>query len=239
MMENISHSPRRASKFARLVRNLRASQSGLAMIEFAYSMPILMGLGMYGTETAFLATANMKLSQTALNLADNASRLGQADNNVATPTIRESGINQVFSGAKTQGQSIDLMNHGRAILTSLEVTAGGQQFIRWRRCKGMKNSATHYNDDINGDNVVDTTFTGMGPTGAKVQASTNSAVMFVEVEYDYQPLFGNMFHPTTTVLRQEASFNIRDNRNLSAGLYNDLTPTTKAATCNKYDTVTS
>lgn len=231
------------SRFSAFFQRLQKNQSGLAVIEFAFSMPVLMGLGMYGTETANFALANMKVSQAALNLADNASRLGQTDNGIATPTITESDVMQVLAGTIIQSENIDLAQNGRIILSSLEVT-GTQQFIRWQRCKGIRNITTSYDDDTNDNGVTDTSFTGMGAPGAVVRASANSAVMFVEVEYSYQGLFGDMFIGER-VLRQEAAFNIRDDRNLTAGLANDVdTPSTidpetnaasNAASCLKFD----
>lgn len=230
-MTNKKHMPK-TNRLTRFLKRLHGNQSGLAMIEFAFSMPVLMGLGMYGTETAFLATTNMKVSQTALTLADNAARLDQVSNGVLTPTIKESDVNQVLTGAKLQAETIDLMKYGRVTVSSLEVTAAGQQFIRWQRCMGKRATASRYDDDLDNNNVVDTSFTGMGPAGAKLQAVTNSAVMYVEIEYQYQPLFKNLFGPAK-ILRQEAGFNIRGNRNLTAGLQNDVTTANKK-TCDKF-----
>ena len=222
-------------RLARFAKRLHSNQSGLALIEFAFSMPILMGLGMYGTETAFLATTNMKVSQTALTLADNAARLDQVDNGVLTPTINESDVNQMLQGAALQAETIDLMKYGRVTVSSLEITSGGQQFIRWQRCLGKRAVVSKYDDDLDNNNVVDTTFTGMGPGTSKLQAVTGSAVMYVEIEYQYQPLFKNLFGPSK-ILRQEAGFNIRGNRNLTAGLNKDVT-TANQKTCNKFTEV--
>ena len=79
-----------------IIRRLRRNQSGLALTEFALSLPIFVGLGMYGTELAYLAVVNMQMSQAALTLADNASRLGQTQNNVTSVAIKESDIITVF-----------------------------------------------------------------------------------------------------------------------------------------------
>ncbi|MBP7952090.1 MAG: pilus assembly protein TadE, partial [Sphingorhabdus sp.] len=216
-------------------QRLHADQSGLALVEFAFSLPIFLGLGMFGTETAFLAAANTKVSQAALNLADNASRLGQTDTGVATPTITDSDILQVLAGTRLQTDTIDLLENGRVILSSLEVGDNSdgdpQQFIRWQRCKGVREVESDYGGPTTVD-TADADFTGMGADGVLVQAVPGSAVMFVEIEYKYQPLFGNAFHKNT-ILRQEAAFNVRDDRNLNAGLFNDVG--TNAATCNEYD----
>ncbi len=44
--------------------------------------------------------------------------------------------------------------------------------------------------------------------------------MFVELEYEFEGLFGDLFLEPR-VIRQEAAFNIRDDRNLLAGLADD------------------
>jgi Flp pilus assembly protein TadG len=229
-----------------LFQRLRRNESGLAIIEFAFSMPILMGLGMYGSELSFLAISNMKISQAALNLADNASRIGQTNNGVVNPTILESNINEVFLGAALQAGQLNLLENGRVALSSLEVdtsTDPDQQFISWQRCKGLldrrtdeekaddKDYGSSYDDDADDDGSVDPTFTGMGSNGTNLRAVEDSAVMVVEIEYTYQPLFGDLFLPEKTI-RQEAAFNIRDDRNLAAGLFNDMGA--NAANCNDF-----
>jgi hypothetical protein len=224
------------AKPSRFLRNLRRNQSGLALTEFAMSMPIFMGLGMYGTETAYRAVAQMQVSQAALALADNASRIGQTGNTAVQPTIQDSDIVEALVGTRLQTQSLDLLENGRVILSSLEVrriAAEGnrpQQYIRWQRCKGMRNYTSAYADGVN---TTDSEFTGVGPTGG-VRAIEGSAVMYVEIEYEYQPLFGDLF-AEGIVMNQEAAFTIRDDRNLANGINNDLNPTSLAATCNKFD----
>lgn len=224
------------AKASCFVGKLRRNQSGLALTEFAMSMPIFMGLGMYGTETAYRAVAQMQVSQAALALADNASRIGQTGNLAIQPTIQDSDIVEALVGTRLQTQNLDLLENGRVILSSLEVqriAAQGnraQQYIRWQRCKGMRNFTSAY---AAGVNTTNSAFTGVGPTGG-VRAIEGSAVMYVEIEYKYQPLFGDLF-AEGIVMNQEAAFTIRDDRNLANGINNDLNPTSLAATCNKFD----
>ena len=239
---------KQSSRFTRFIRKLRRDQRGLALIEFAYSLPIFTGLGMYGIETAYFAVTTMKVSQAALNLSDNASRMGQTITGTASPTINESGVIDVMAGIRLQTDAINLLENGRVVLTSLEVLPSGQQFIHWQRCKGVFDSGnaqdSDYNDDKDDDGNPDTDFIGMGEAGQQVQAVANSAVMFVEIEYEYSPLFGSLFL-SKKMIRQEAAFNIRDDRNLGAGLHNDAdsdpsidpetNATSMAASCLKYD----
>jgi hypothetical protein len=224
---------RRTSNF---LGRLRRNQSGLALTEFALSIPIFTGLGMYGTETAYRAVAQMQVSQAALALADNASRIGQTGNTGVQPTVQDSQIVEALVGTRLQTDNLDLLENGRVILSSLEFkkiaseSNREQQFIRWQRCKGMRNFTSAYVSGINTSNAA---FTGVGPAGA-VKAIEGSAVMYVEIQYAYQPLFGELF-AEGVVINQEAAFTIRDDRNLAAGINNDMTPTTGAATCNKFD----
>ena len=230
----IAASPSRSSTF---LGRLRRDQGGLALTEFAMSLPIFVGLGMYGTETAWRAVAQMQVSQAALSLADNASRMGQVGNGTISPTIQESDVLEALTGTRLQTENLDLMENGRVILSSLEVRTVAsptgtrqQQFIRWMRCKGTRNAPSAYKDAIG---TSDASFTGVGRAG-NVRAIPGSAVMYVEVTYAYQPLFGDLFLGGV-VIRDDAAFMIRDDRNLGAGLNNDLNPTSRAATCNKFD----
>lgn len=224
------------ARSSRFLGSLRRNQSGLALTEFAMSMPIFMGLGMYGTETAYRAVAQMQVSQTALALADNASRIGQTGNMAVQPTIQDSDIVEALTGTRLQTQSLDLLENGRVILSSLEVQRiasegnRAQQYIRWQRCKGKRNFTSAY---AAGVNTTNSAFTGVGPTGS-VKAIEGSAVMYVEIQYAYQPLFGDLF-AEGIVMNQEAAFTIRDNRNLANGINNDLSPASLAATCDKFD----
>ena len=120
-------------RLGKLLRN----ESGVALIEFAYSMPILLGLGLAGIEIANMATTRLKVSQIALSLADNASRLGQTDNSGVTPTVTEADLDAVIDGAMRQGESIGLAERGRIVISSLEWNAFRErQFIHWQRCRG-------------------------------------------------------------------------------------------------------
>lgn len=213
-----------------VLKRLMKDRSGLALTEFAFSLPIFMGLGFYGLEISNLAIINMQLSQTALNLADNASRLGQTNNGIVAPTITESDVMRSFRGTALQSKNIQLLSRGRVILSSLELDANNNQLIRWQRCKGIHNAQAVYGGEgTNG--TSDANFTGMGQQGSEVAAVYGTAIMFVELEYKFEGMFGDLF-VKPRVIRQEAAFNIRDDRNLSAGLANDGGP---RALCTTYN----
>lgn len=204
-------------RLARRLRALRDCRSGVALMEFALCLPLLMGLGMYGMEIAYMASVDMQVSQIAISVADNSSRLGQTNNSGVTPTITEADINSVMDGAMTQGTSFDIATKGRIILTSLERdTATGRQFIRWQRCRGSLAKSSIYGNSTNKNGLNGPAITGMGK-GAKIAAGAGQAVMYAEVYYRYEGIFGDLFVENKT-FREEAAFLVRDVRNLTAGI---------------------
>ncbi|MDE8651295.1 TadE/TadG family type IV pilus assembly protein [Novosphingobium album (ex Liu et al. 2023)] len=200
-----------ARRLRRALRRLDAR--GNATIEFALMLPILLTLGLYGTELAYMASVRMEVGELASAVADNASRLGQTDNSGVTPTISESDITSLMAGAKAQGASFDFADKGRLILTSLErdpVT--GKQWIHWQRCTGALTQQSAYGNETTRNGLNGPVITGIGPS--KVTASANSPIMYVEVFYDYTPLFGSMYVDEVS-FKQEAAYQVRDDRNTS------------------------
>ncbi|GGC10052.1 hypothetical protein GCM10011494_30910 [Novosphingobium endophyticum] len=198
------------------MRSLRRDTDGVSLLEFALALPVMLTLGLYGTELAYMATIDMEVSQMATTVADNASRLGQTDNGAVTPTVTETQIDSVMTGASKQGSGFNFGANGRIILSSLERDSStGRQYIHWQRCSGDLDVDSVYGAE--GAGLTGDTLDGMGPADSLITAQSNSAVMFVEVYYQYQPLFGDMFVGTPR-FKQEAAFIIRDDRNLTPGV---------------------
>ncbi|MXO90295.1 TadE/TadG family type IV pilus assembly protein [Pontixanthobacter aquaemixtae] len=204
---------------AGLKRALSDNQSGISIVEFALVLPVLLTLGLFGTEIARMATVNMTVSQIALSLADNASRLGQTDNAAVAPTITEDNVDAVLSGAIRDGQSIGLQENGRIILSSLEYDGfTDRQFIAWQRCRGDRDAQSDYGNDTDKNGINGPRINSMGSGANPITARDGEAVMFVEIEYRYEALFENPFGSGDRILRKEAAFIIRDDRNLTPGL---------------------
>lgn len=199
------------SRFGRLA----GDRSGNSLIEFAISLPILLTLGMYGIELANMATTNMQVSQVAMAVADNASRLGQTDNSAVAPTISNGDIDSVLTGAMQQGAGISFSANGRLILSSLEKDSStGRQFIHWQRCRGGLAQTSAYGGE--GYGLTGATIAGLGKPGKVVAApSSTTGVMFVEAYYSYKPLFGTMFVKNVK-FSQESAFIVRDDRSYGA-----------------------
>jgi Flp pilus assembly protein TadG len=221
----------RISRAKALARRLKRDVSGVALIELALTFPILTTIGMYGVEISYMSSVNMQVSQLALTMADNASRLQQTNNNTVAPTVTEADITSIMSGAMQQGANIDIQSKGRIILSSLEKDpTTGKQFIHWQRCRGALAVTSAYGNDSNLNGLSGPVLNSMGQGATKITANTGIAVMFVEVIYDYDGLFGTLF-VNQTRFRQEAAFIVRDVRDLRASNQPGITGTGGTSSC--------
>ncbi len=214
----------------RTLSGIAVNTSGLALIEFAYSLPLLMGVGMYGAEVANIAMVRMRVNQISMHAADNAARIGEGSL-LSEKKIYESDINDLFIGADLQaGEYVDIFENGRVIISSLEMHSDGDQYISWQRCKGKKAHVSSYGTA--GEDSPDRPVDGMGPSGSRVTAPANQAVIFVEISYDYKPLISESFTNTRTITTRSA-FNVRDRRDLTQ-IY-DKTGSDPVSDCDTYD----
>lgn len=203
------------------------------MLEFGLALPIVLPVGLYGIEVSNYALTQMKLSQMALTLSDNASRVG-VDNVLNMQVLREFDVDEVLQGVRLQGANLDIGRRARVTLSSLEMNAKGGQYIHWQRCLGQKAGVGFDSSyGVEGDGADSaTSFTGMGEPGAKVTAPPGSAVMFVELNYDYKPLVSGYLVGTTN-MKFIASFIVRDDRDLTQGVTNP-SPQSDSMTCDKH-----
>ena len=213
MSEQMTASPAETGgSKASLFRSLRSDSSGTSFIEFAFLLPLFLSVGLMGVEVANMAMINMRVSDIATSVADNASRLGQTDNSAVVPTITEADIASVLRGAQEQGASIQLLENGRVILSSLERDqVSDRQYIHWQRCFGQLDVGSAYGGA--GYGLTGSEIAGLGQGSGLISAPEGQAVMFAEVIYQYEPIFAGVLANEMT-FRQEAAFLVRDDRNL-------------------------
>ena len=210
------------------LRALLRNCSGVAMVEFALGAPFLLTAGLWGAEEANYALVNIKISQMAEHIADNASRIGDTST-LQNRRIYESDINDVIYGAQVQsGTKVNLYDNGRVIISSLEVNSSKNQYIHWQRCRGAK----LYNSAYGAQGKALGT-TGMGPKNEEVTAEPDDAVIFVEINYTYQPLISAQFLGSLDIY-SIASFTVRDSRDLTQIYQRDPLSPDPVQTCNKY-----
>lgn len=229
---------------------LKRNESGLAMVEMAMSLPFFLGLTIGGVEIANYASVSMQLNQITMHTADSAARIGSSTPN-GTKTISEAQIKDVFEGAIREGGRIaaggshsyvdpdtgepSIRGNTRIILSSFEEVASfnpdePRYRIRWQRCGG---TATQYTSNY-GTTATSTSETGIGPAGRKISPPPGGSIMFVELQYQFKPLFVNGFSRMTDhTISQVASMVVREKRDLigppgSVGIYNieNVTPAT-------------
>jgi hypothetical protein len=232
---------------------LRSDQSGLAIVEFAVSLPFFMGLTVGGIETANYANVVMKTNQITIHIADSAARMGEG-NQLAVKTIKELHVNDVFEGARREGDAllltgqhayqdpgsgaISTRGNAKVWLSSVEpvnpFVAGTPRYrIRWQRCVGQATFMTpSYGTVANSTSV-----TAVGPTGRQIKPPTGGAIMLVELKYWYTPVVISGFSQLTNrELSQVASMVVRDQRNYRLASGEESTPLTNpenvtASTC--------
>jgi hypothetical protein len=199
------------SRVRSLARRLSGDTSGLALIEFAFAAPLVLGMGMLGTDTAYLVITHMQISQIAMQVADNASRVGEQDVLTARKVF-ERDVAETLIGAEKLGQNLDFYDNARVIISSLQRNAQGGQWIAWQRCRGAVAHASSFG--IEGNGATGTSFPGMGVPGRYITASQGTAVMFVEVAFDYEPITPITVFENRRIV-YTAAFNVRDNRDLT------------------------
>lgn len=225
-----------------LAGRLRRDDGGLAFIEFAMSLPVVVTFAFCGLEAANLAMAHLRVANIAMLTADNASRVRDS--------IDEANVIELFTGAKMTGEGIQFRQNGRIILSSIENTDNdtdnnngqgnnpggcdpsnpahgstcGNQWVRWQRCDGARNATSAYGTQGNSNLAR----VGTGTNAFTVVPGT--AVMVVEVEYNYQPLISaSIFGPR--VIRYESAFNVRQRIDQVIKNANSVTP----RTCNLFN----
>lgn len=189
-------------------RKIMRETDGVALMEFAYALPVFLALMLGGVELTNFVTTKMRVSQVALHIADHAARIGSGTL-LAQKTISETQINDMFTGAGLQAGDLSLYPRGRVILSSLEPMASpntsDRYKIAWQRCQGTQTHVSSYG------NTGATNLTGMGPAGRMVKTPEDSATMFVEVLYRYKPIIATKYVPTFDI-REIASMTVRDRR---------------------------
>lgn len=196
-----AHGARRMRLVARLARDV----SAVAMIEVAFCVPILALIGFGGIEYANLLLSGTRVNQIGLSAADNAARIAYGSN-LSAPRIREVDINEVFAGVEEQAKGLNFKANGRVILSSIERNPDGGQWIHWQRCYGDLRVPSAFGPQGTGA-------TGTGFAGVGAEATSGTAIMLVEVIYDYKPLLWTKWFASRRI-RETAAFINREARDL-------------------------
>jgi hypothetical protein len=103
-------------------------------------------------------------------------------------------------------------------------------WIRWQRCAGKKAVTSSYG--VQGDGMTNSSLQAMGPPDNQIAALPGTAVMFVEVVYDYQPIVSNRLLGNRT-MRYVSAFNVRQRTDQTLKNGSSL-PASNTSACNLY-----
>jgi Flp pilus assembly protein TadG len=111
----------------RFIKRLKRNQRGVAALEFALSLPLLILL-MFGVVeiTRFILVGQM---------VTNVSRT-MADLSSQGKTMTEAELTSLFSATKFVAKPFDMQTNGKVIVSSISVTGGGSPDMNWQRSHG-------------------------------------------------------------------------------------------------------
>lgn len=204
--------------YAKACGRLRDDANGVALMEFALMLPVFLLMFMTGAELTNYITTRMRVSQLALQIADNTARMGEGSQ-LSAKTISETDINDVLIGAQLESGGMNLQTNGRVIISDVEPVATPNTThkykIVWQRCYGTQVHPSQYR-------TGDTNLVGIGPNNL-VTAQDDNATMYVEVYMKYMPLFNTAIAPSLS-FSETASMVVRDRRDLTQIYNNEHAP---------------
>lgn len=155
-------------RFSRLLRDFPRATGGGAMLEFAFAMPILVGLMMGGFEFARFALVNQKMERVTGFVGDFVARAEALD---------ESDFDDYFAAAGQIGVPFDLFADGNIVVTSVTGEAGGPEVLWQQVGAGAVSEASEVG--LPGDPAV-------LPAGFNVDEGEGLVV--TEVWFDFEPM---------------------------------------------------
>jgi Flp pilus assembly protein TadG len=167
----------KTSGFLGKLRSAASDQKGVAAIEFALIVPIMIGLYLMLHETANGLRASRKVTMTARVLADLASR---------PATLDGAGRSDIFGVAPTLIQPFDSKLVSMR-LTSVCFDATGQGKVDWSQVSGSGYAPYGRSASVS------------VPAGMGVP---NSSVVLAEVQYPYKPAVG--YNITGTIMLSDS-----------------------------------
>jgi TadE-like protein len=212
-------------KIRSLLKRLRTATSGLAVVEFALTAPVVIILITYGLEAANIAISRVRVQTMTSGAADNAARVRES--------IDETDIAELLAGAKQVGSNINFGARGRVIISSIERNAADNGlWIRWQRCDGAKTytSSIGAQDKGKTDNTLPAVgYTKGDGTVVNVSPKAGTVIIFVETAYDYKALFGDYLYGAQT-FKDYRAYIVRQRSNNQPTNSTSIT----AKTCNLY-----
>jgi Flp pilus assembly protein TadG len=154
----------------------RRDSRGVAAIEFALILPILVLLMLGCFEVPQFVLLYQKIARTSSGVAD---LVAQADNPLTTNQITD-----IFISAQNMMRPYDLLNNGAVIVSSINNPDNTGVIITWQARMGTDNTASKLG--------AATATNPSLPSG--IDPASNEEVIATEVYYNYTPIFKNYIY---------------------------------------------
>jgi Flp pilus assembly protein TadG len=172
----------RASPFAtsrsEARRGLLRDDRGLAAVEFALILPLLMLLLLGVYETSRLIMVNQKLQNSSFILADLVAR---------DKTITEDDVTNIFLAIRTLIEPFDFAEAGTVILTSVGAPSDDNPRVNWQRV-GAGSLAVASAVGVPG---------GAAALPDELSIRADETIIVAEVAFQFAPSFGFVLEPHT------------------------------------------
>ena len=160
----------------------RRDGRGGVMLEFAFAMPILVGLLMDEVEFARFALVNQKMERVTSFVGDFVARAEALD---------EADFDDYFAAADQLGRPFDLFDGGNIIVTSVTGEAGGPEVL-WQQI-GAGNVTEPSQVGVPGDPAV---------LPLNVNVDEGEGLVVTEVYFDYEPFLLPLMIPAQRLYYQ-------------------------------------
>lgn len=171
---------RTAASLLRLLRRFAADRQGIALVEFAAVLPVLVLMLFGGFETTRYILLQLKLDRTATSVADLVSQL---------EGVSEAQITDIYSAAGDIMQPFDIGGEGRVIISNVYRPDSDPAVVQWQR---MSSGGLASTSQI-GAEGADATL----PNGLSLAVGED--VIVAEAFYQYNPALVDWFFDSAVI----------------------------------------
>lgn len=166
------------------LRAFRLREDGIAAVEFALILPIMLLLYIGSVETSALISMDRKLQTASGALGDLVAR---SNTTISADTLKDYFL--AAAGIMTPNPTADL----RQVVTQIRVAADGTATVMWSR---------QYQNGIMSVGTKHRANTGFTLPAAMRDIAKSNYVIVSESSYDYPPLYGFAFNQTINLYRE-------------------------------------
>jgi Flp pilus assembly protein TadG len=166
-----------------LLRRLRLDVGGVAAVEFAYILPLMLAMYFGANEFGSALTAYRKVTHATSSVADLVAQ---------SKSVTQSDIDNIMDGASAILQPYD-KSHLRARISVVKLDSNSKATIEWSKVSNFGQTTGTAKEPLITAYTANQVVTSMLPSGVK-QASTY--LVMAEIHYYYTPTVGYLISGT-------------------------------------------